>query len=100
MNTPDVIYLVYVNSDTTEGRGPMIQAHNSGFFFSEDAAWEFADTLGGLMGRRPEGGSWRDGNMGDVTVRKFYRHNAKDMLRKAEIMTQLENLRKELKELA
>lgn len=59
----ETIYLVYENSDKTEGRGPMRHIPDSGFFTDEDAAWNFADTQCGIMGRKPQGatgsGSWR-----------------------------------------
>jgi len=98
MEKPDIVYIVMVNSDTNAGRGPMVQAPNSGFFLDEDEAWEFADTLSGIMGRRPLNRSWRDSNMGDVTVKKYYRHN-NNMIRKKEIREAIQALRQELEEL-
>ncbi len=85
MNELNTIYLVYVNADMTEGRGPMILAKNSGFFINEDEAWQYADTLCGIMGRKPSSGSWRTERYRDIEVRKFYRHNEKKINRILEL---------------
>lgn len=99
------IYVVYENYDKTEGSGPMIQVPYSGYFTDEDEAWAFADTLSGVMGRRPfNNKSWRDSNMGDVEVRAFYPHDGERMAKlreldelQAEMRNTIETLRKKMK---
>lgn len=61
------VYQVMANSDMTEGRGPMRVVAT---FLHEDDAWATADSMTGVMGRRPQNGTWRDPKSGgDVTVR-------------------------------
>lgn len=91
----DKIYLVYVNADSTEGRGPMVQAPNSGFFTDETEAYKFADTLPGVFGRKPEKGTWRGSTMGDVEVRTILKHSSK-LAKKKEILAQIKKLEVEL----
>lgn len=71
----DKVYVVYHNSDGIEGRGQMVRVFDSGFFLSEDEAWDFADTLPGIMGRRPRSGSWRNEQFPDIEVRVIHRHS-------------------------
>ncbi len=51
------VYVVYENSDTTEGRGPMVPMKN-GIFTTEQAAWDSINDKGGIMGRHPS--NWGD----------------------------------------
>jgi len=95
----DEIYLVYENADSTEGRGPMVIVKNSGFFTSEKAAWDFADTIPGVMGRKPANGSWRDEPYGDVEVRKFLKHNSEKAKLRIKIQSQIDILQQQLKDL-
>jgi hypothetical protein len=95
----DKVYLVYVNADSTEGRGPMVQAMNSGFFTDENEAWKFADTLPGVFGRKPEKGTWRGSTMGDVQVLTILKHSAINTNKKREIMAKIKALEKELNDL-
>lgn len=62
------IYAVTQNSDLTEGRGPM---RDVAYFLHENAAWEFADTLDGVMGYKPKSGTWRFEKYGQVTVKEI-----------------------------
>ncbi len=94
----DKIYLVYVNADSTEGRGPMVQAMNSGFFTDENEAWKFADTLPGVFGRIPKGGTWRGSDMGDVQVLTILKHSDK-IAKRQQIQAQIKKLEAELNKL-
>lgn len=67
------IYLIYKNSDTIEGRGPMVLMKDLGYFENEDAAWESLRGMGGVMGRLPLNGDWRGSKMGDYDVRPINR---------------------------
>lgn len=94
------IYVVYENYDKTEGRGPMIPVHYSGYFTDEDEAWAFADTLSGVMGRRPfNNKSWRDSNIGDVEVRAFYPHDGEHMAKLRELDDSINKVQRQLDEL-
>lgn len=93
MTKPDKIYIVMVNSDTTEGRGPMVA--RGGFFLDEDKAWEYADTIPGCMGRKPEG-SWKDSGMGDVQVEVVYSHEEIQKMDKAAIEKKIKELQDQL----
>jgi hypothetical protein len=86
------IYLVYENADKTEGRGPMVLAKDSGYFTNEDDAWTFADTLYGVMGRKPNSGSWRTEKYPDVYIKKFEQHDNKKFQEIRNINKQLEEL--------
>lgn len=44
------VYAVYRNSDMTEGRGPMML---DSLWWTEDGAWEYANSRLGVMGRKP-----------------------------------------------
>jgi hypothetical protein len=94
----DKIFLVYVNADSTEGRGPMVRAPDSGFFTDEDEAWKFADMLPGVFGRKPEKGTWRGSDMGDVQVITILKHSDK-LAKKRVIQAQIKKLEAELKKL-
>lgn len=60
-----IIYALMSQQDMTEGRGGMrAVAH----FTSEDDAWAVADTKSGIMGRKPETGSWRTVDYRDHNV--------------------------------
>lgn len=86
------IYIVYINADLTEGRGPMVQAAGSGYFTDEAEAWAFADTFSGVMGRRPQTGTWRNSHMGDVTVMQFNHHNDEDFKKLREVEQEIREL--------
>jgi hypothetical protein len=60
------IYTVQCNSDMTEGRGGMRDIIS---FTSEDEAWEYTEGKSGVMGRKPQSGSWRNEKYGDWTVK-------------------------------
>jgi ethanolamine utilization microcompartment shell protein EutL len=94
----DKVFLVYVNADSTEGRGPMAQAPDSGFFTDEDEAYKFADTLPGVFGRKPEKGTWRGSSMGDVQVITILKHSDK-IAKKKVIQAQIKKLENELAKL-
>jgi len=93
----DEIFLVYENADSTEGRGPMIIVSDSGFFLSEKEAWDFADTVPGIMGQKPPSGSWRKEQYPDVEVRKFLRHNCDKAKQKVSLQKQIADLQRQLK---
>lgn len=59
------IYTVKKNADMTEGRGPMVAVAS---FMTEDVAWAVANTMRGVMGQRPQSGSWRTEKYGEVRV--------------------------------
>lgn len=61
-------YVVKKNADMTEGRGPMIPV---AYFLYEDVAWGFADQHTGVMGRRPNSGTWRMEKYGDWEVEEI-----------------------------
>jgi hypothetical protein len=92
----ETIYLVYENSDKNEGRGPMRHIPDSGFFTDEDAAWNFADTQAGIMGRRAASGSWRSDSYPDVEVRSIYRHDGDYHTRKSHLTSRINQLKNEL----
>jgi hypothetical protein len=92
----ETIYLVYENSDKTEGRGPMRHIPDSGFFTDEDAAWNFADTQAGIMGRKPQGASWRLEKYPDVQVRSIDRHDGDYHTRKSHLTSRINQLKNEL----
>jgi phospholipase C len=92
----DKVFVVYENSDMTEGRGPMVQVHDSGFFLDETEAWKFADTRRGVMGRCPQSGTWRQETFGDVTVKVIYAHSEINTIKKREIHKQIKELEKKL----
>lgn len=60
-----LVYVVKQISDLTEGRGPMVSVK---YFLNEDDAWNYADCNGGVMGRKPSSGSWRNEKYGDWQV--------------------------------
>ena len=93
----DEIFMVYENADSTEGRGPMVIVPDSGFFLSEQEAWNFADTISGVMGRRPPSGSWRKEQYPDVEVRRFLRHDCVKIKQKVKLQKQIEDLQRQLK---
>lgn len=90
------IYLVYENADKTEGRGPMVHVKDSGFFTDIDKAWNFADTMTGVMGRKPKSGSWKHEKCGDVEVRTISRHDNSFFKRKNELESRIRQLENEL----
>ena len=98
----ETIYLVYENSDKTEGRGPMRHIPDSGFFTDEDVAWNFADTQAGIMGRKPPVGqrtgqaSWRLEKYPDVQVRAIHLHDGDYHTRKSELTSRINQLKNEL----
>src|SRR5690606_8724492 len=92
------IFIVEENVDRNEGKGPMRMVPNSGFFTDEDKAWEFADTLYGVQGRKPET-SWRNSKMGDVTVVTIFSHDSDYFKRKRDIESRLSQTKLELHQL-
>ena len=94
--TAETIYLVYENSDKPEGRGGMRHIPDSGFFTDEDAAWNFADTQAGIMGRKPQGASWRLEKYPDVQVRSIDRHDGDYHTRKSHLISRINQLKNEL----
>lgn len=92
----ETIYLVYENSDKNEGRGPMRHIPDSGFFTDEDAAWNFADTQYGIMGRTPSSGSWRSEIYPDVQVQSIHKHDGDYHTRKSKLTSQINQLKHEL----
>lgn len=95
----DKVYVVYQNADTTEGRGPMVQITDSGFFLTEKEAWDFADAEGvAVQGRKPQSGSWRTEKYGDLQVRVIFKHSDK-IAKKNAIQAQIKKLEAELKSL-
>lgn len=94
----DKVYVVFENADSTEGRGPMVQVPDTGFFVTEKEAWDFADTLSGVMGQKPQSGSWRTEKYSDVQVRVIYKHSDK-LAKKKDIIAQIKKLEAELKTL-
>lgn len=58
------VWLVHKNSDTTEGRGPMVL--DCIFLYKEDAA-KYIDHQPGLMGRK---GKWSEEEYGDWTMKE------------------------------
>lgn len=64
------IFLVYRNSDMTEGRGPMVV--DCAFKHKEDAE-AYIDMRPGVMGRRD---NWRLRKSGDWEVRPIEVHNS------------------------
>ena len=97
--TIEEVFFVYENADSTEGRGPMVIVRDSGFFLTEKEAWDFANTLGGIMGRKPRSGSWQKEQYPDVEVRKFLLHNCNKAKQKTALKKQIEDLQNQLKEL-
>lgn len=95
----DAVYMIYVNSDTTEGRGHMIMAKNTGFFTDEDKAWDVADMIPGIMGRKPVNGTWRKEKYPDVQVRKFLRHDSYKFLKIKENEEKIKELQEEVNRL-
>jgi len=81
------IYLVYRNSDMTEGRGSMLL--DEAFIHQKDAD-EYADTKSGIMGFRPKNGHWRDSGHGDWTVveRKVHESSLVEELQQREALRQ------------
>ncbi len=64
MNLPQKIYLVFKNSDLTEGRGPMV-FHSA--WKDKSEAIKFMDRQPGVMGRR---GVWSEQKYGDWECRE------------------------------
>ncbi len=68
-NTSEVeipmVYAIFKNSDTTEGRGPMVL---DSIFANRTAAVEYADAQPGIMGRR---GKWSEEKYGDWEIREM-----------------------------
>ena len=65
------VYEVLANSDTVEGRGPMV---GIALFTNETIAWEYANSKKGIMGRS-NNGDWRTYSGGrdlDVRVRVLH----------------------------
>jgi hypothetical protein len=91
----DKIYVIYVESDTTEGRTPQVLYKEMGFFTTEEEAWAVADTIPGIMGRKPNG-SWKDSSMSDVTVKCIYKHNGNHLVRIAELKNIIVKAQEEL----
>ena len=92
------IFLVYENSDTTEGRGPMVIVKDSGFFLTEKEAWDFADTIPGVMGYKPQG-SWRHEKYPHVEVRSFSKHDPEKEKKVKDLEQKISKLQKELQTL-
>ena len=59
------IYVTYRNSDTTEGRGPMV-SHKA--FVDEQKAIDYIDTQPGIMGRMAK---WSEEKYGDWEIRSL-----------------------------
>ena len=93
------VFLVYENADRTEGRGPMRIVEDSGFFTSEKEAWDFADTISGVMGRKPSSGSWRNEEYPDVYVLKYLKHDSQESKLKKKLKQQISDLQRQLKAL-
>jgi len=49
------VYLIYINSDMTEGKGQMVYEGNA--FFDKQKALDYLDTLYGVMGYKKK---WSD----------------------------------------
>jgi hypothetical protein len=98
MNT-NTVYVIFVNADLNEGRGPMVLHKDAGFFTSEDAAWDFADTLTGVQNRRPPKGRWRHESYPDVQVQAVEAHNAEYHRQKRILEIQIAEAEKRLNEL-
>lgn len=94
-----MIYLVYENADKTEGRGPMVRVKDSGYFTDENEAWDFADTIPGVMGVKPASGSWRNEKYPSVQVIAVEKHDLVLAKKKREIKDRIHILQQELKEL-
>ena len=93
------IYLVYENSDKCEGRGSMQMVPNSGYFTNENEAWVFADTVCGIMGRRPQSGSWRNEKYPDVHLKKIEKHDATNLTELREIEAEIRRAEYRISEL-
>lgn len=52
------MWLVYRESDMTEGRGSMVALMELGLFQTEQAAWDAINEAGGVMGRHPRNFDW------------------------------------------
>lgn len=59
------VWLVYKNSDTTEGRGPMVL--DCIFHYRADAA-AYIDQKPGIMGRK---GKWSEEEYGDLQIKEM-----------------------------
>ena len=70
VDPPSTIYVVMVNSDMVEGRGPMVI---DSVFSSYEAAAEFIDYRPGIMGYKKK---WSEGNCGDWQIVEMKMHNS------------------------
>ena len=62
------IYLAMENSDTVEGKGPMVI--NCAFFKREEAE-KYIDEQPGIMGRKSTKGGWSKEKYGDWSVKEL-----------------------------
>lgn len=92
----DSIYIVERLQDLNEGRGPYVM-QGGGYFDNENEAWAYADTLTGVQGRRPNKGTWRDVEYGDVHVRTIHKHDSTAWKKKAELEKQIKEKQMELR---
>lgn len=93
------VFIVERLLDLNEGNGPMQIVKDSGYFTDEHEAWAFADTLTGVQGRKPMGGSWRREPYGDVRVKAIPKHDNAKIQKKMEIEKRIKELKQELMEL-
>lgn len=95
----DEIYLIYINADLNEGRGPMVHAKNTGFFTSEVEAWKVANTLTGVQGRKSIKGNWKLEEFGDVQVREIQSHQLVQMAELQIKYNKIQKLQEEVRKL-
>jgi hypothetical protein len=54
--TPETVWVVWKQSDLTEGRGPMVQ--QGGYFLTEQEAWDSINERGGVQGSHCRNFTW------------------------------------------
>lgn len=84
----DKIYIIFINTDLTEGKGSMILSRDHGFFTDKDEAHKEAAKLHPYHEKD-----------GMVEVRALHRHEGKSAKRKKEIQAQIDKLQTELRTL-
>lgn len=76
------IYLIFVNADSTEGRGPMVLHTEAGFFTSKEEALMYLSELPGVMGIK--------GASGGSEIRVLNKHDPELEEKKKKLISQIE----------
>ena len=75
-----IVFGVYAEKDMVEGRGGK---ELRALFTTEDEAYKFADSNSGIMGRKPEDGTWKNSRMSDWKVEPMPLYESAEQLDKA-----------------